>query len=361
MANKSISPKKHLKDVFRTPMDSRDRLKFLRLDKNEDPEGLPPEFIHKVLSEISPSFISSYPQPYQLYDKIAQWLEIGIDQLLVTSGSDAAIKTVFEVFVEPGAEIVFPEPTYAMFNVYGQLFRAKVKHINYEVDLAFSVKKMKDAITHKTKLVAFANPDSPTGTIIGRDNIVDIIEIAKKKGAVVLVDEAYYPFHNETVIDLTSKYKNLIVTRTFSKAFRLASVRLGIAVAHPDTTEVLRKFRPMYDVNSFAVLFGSAILDNLDMMQQFVDAVEEGKIFIVKEAQKRGLKTLQTHANFILIVVGEEKVRDLVGYMAQSGILISGGFSHPALKKCIRISLGPIKQMKTFVDKLDEYFEGVRT
>ncbi len=115
----------------------------------------------------------------------------------------------------------------------------------------------------------------------------------------------------------------------------------------------------MYEINSFAVLFGCAILDNLTLMQQFVDSVKEGKIYIEDEAQKRGLKTLGTHANFILIEVGEEKVRDLVGYMEQSGILISGGFSHPTLKKCIRISLGPVEQMKTFVERLDEYLQGV--
>jgi histidinol-phosphate aminotransferase len=220
-----IQPKSHLYNVYRTPPDKLDRLKFLRLDKNEDTIGLPEEVIQEILSEVTPDFISTYPLTYRLYESLSEFLSLSEDHLLITAGSDAAIKAAFEGFVEPGDEVIIPDPTFAMFEVYADLFRGEMKKITYKSDLSLSIEEMLGSITQKTKLIALPNPNSPTGTIVRREDILNLLKHAEAVGVVVLIDEAYYPFYPHTTIDLIDEYQNLIVTRTFSKAFGLASVR----------------------------------------------------------------------------------------------------------------------------------------
>jgi len=353
---KMTRPKQHLLKIYRTPPEKKDRLKFLRLDKNEDNVCLPKETLRKILSKVTPDFLASYPQTHLLYESLSKWLGVSEDNLLVTAGSDAAIKAAFETLVCPGDEVVVPYPTFAMFEVYSKIFRAKVKRVVYEKDLSLPMEKMLKSITSKTKLVALPNPNSPTGTVVERSDILNLLKQAKSKGAAVLIDEAYYHFYPNSVIDLIGKYPNLIVTRTFAKAFGLASVRLGFAAAHPKTIKLLRVTRPMYEVNSFAVLFGCAVLEHPEWMERNVRVTLKGKKYIEGEIKKLGLETFRSHANFILVEVGEGKVRPLVEKMRKLGILIGGSYDHETLKNCIRISLGPKGKMKKAVGVLKNYF-----
>jgi len=353
-----MRPKHHLLKIYRTPPNKKDRLKFLRLDKNEDNVCLPKGILQKILSKVTPDFIASYPQIYPLYKSLSKWLGVSENNLLVTAGSDAAIKAAFEAFVGPGDEVVIPCPTFAMFEVYSKIFQAKLKRVVYEKDLSLSMEKILKSISSKTKLVALPNPNSPTGTIVGRSDILNLLKRAKSKGAAVLIDEAYNPFYPNSAIDLINEYPNLIVTRTFAKAFGLASVRLGFAVAHPKTIKLLMASKPMYEVNSFAVLFGCAVLEHPEWMKHNVQETLKGKKYLEGEIKKLGLKTFPSHANFILVKVGESRVRLLIEKMRKSGILIGGGYDHETLKNCIRISLGPKEKMKKVVGVLKNYFKG---
>lgn len=352
-----IRPKPHISDVYRTPHSKLERIKFLRLDKNEDPIGLPQEVIGEILADVTSSFVSAYPQLYQLYEGLSDWLGISDEHLLVTSGSDAAIKTAFEVFVDPEDGVVIPYPTFAMFEVYAKLFRAELTKISYDENLSLPMNELLEAVNTRTKLVCLPNPNSPTGTTVTREDIEDLLNRAAEVGAAVLMDEAYYPFYGETAIGMIDDHTNLIVTRTFSKAMRLASMRLGFAAAHPDTLKLLRAFKPMYEVNGFAVLFGCAILRRIELMDEFVKEVRDGRAYVEESMEKVGLKTYDGHANFILVEVGAENVRPIMERMEKAGILIGGGFDHETLRKCIRISLGPPEHMKTVVDELAGYFE----
>jgi len=345
-------PKSHLSGIYRPPPDKRDRLGFLRLDKNEDVAGLPQEFIQKVLSQVTPDFLSSYPHTYKLYEALSRHLSIGEDHLLVTAGSDAAIKTAFETYVGPGDEVIIPDPTFAMFEVYAHLFNANLIKIGYLPDLTLPIEEILETITKKTKLICLPNPNSPTGTIVKKEDLLTLLKKAGDSEASVLVDEAYFPFHPETAIDLIDEYPNLMVTRTFSKAFGLASIRLGFTAAQPETIKNLTKFRPMYEVNSFAVLLGTELLKHPELMEKKLREVEEGKKYIEAEMKHRGYKTHQTHTNFIHIEVGEEKVKPLMEHMQEAGILVRTCPTHETLKRCIRITLGPVPLMAKAVDAI---------
>lgn len=351
---KMMEPKSHLKGIVRSQAESYNRSDFLRLDKNEDVTGLPEDFITRVLSLVTADMISSYPNLDELYTKLSEYLSIEKEQVLITAGSDAAIKNVFEVYIEPGDIIVLPDPTYAMYEVYANLFQAQIKRIPYDSQLKIDIDELINA-TEYAKIIAIANPNSPTGTILEINDIIRILDAAKDKGVIVLIDEAYYPYYPVSVIGLINKYSNLIVTRTFSKAFSLASLRLGYAVANPDIIKNMNIFRPIYETNSFAILFGSALLENDQIIQKKVQSVIDGRQYLVHELNKIGLKTYQSHTNFIHIHVGEDNTQLLTDFLFKNGILVKTGFSHETLRQCVRVTIGPIETMDIFLRVLNDF------
>ena len=350
-----IKPKPHLSDIYRTPPDRLNRFDYLRLDKNEQIAEIDDDLMQAIIQNITPDYLSTYPMTYQLYEKLSKNIGLSEEHILITAGSDAAIRAAFDTFVGVGDDIVIINPTFAMYEVYGNLYQANVIKVDYDNDLSLPVEKLLSAITEKTRLVAIANPNSPTGTIMAESDTLNLLDRAKEVGAVLIVDEAYYYFHPESIVNHVDDYENLIVTRTFSKAFGLASIRLGFAVAHPDTIELLAKFRPMYEVNSFAVLFGCAVLDNMEIVEKIVQKLMAGKKYMVNEMNKLGYYTHPTYGNFLLIDVGEKHAGSLAKYMFENGIIIKGGFSHRSLRQYIRISLGDVPQMKQVVECIERY------
>jgi histidinol-phosphate aminotransferase len=352
-----ISPKKHLLDIQRSPAERYDRTQFLRLDKNEDICGLPEEILQDCLKKIHSDYLSAYPQVYPLYEKLSNYLSISEDHILITSGSDAAIKNSFEVYISPGDEVVIPDPTYAMYGVYAALFEAHLIKIPYDSNLKLPFEKVIAAINKKTKMIALANPNSPTGTIIDRNEIISLIRTAEKSDALVLIDEAYFPFYPHTVIDLVHEYSNLIVTRTFSKAFGLASARLGYAVADPHIIRNLKIFRPIYETNGLTVALGCAALEHPSFVETNVKSVIKGREYLENELKRLGFFVFESHSNFVNVRVGKSHVDPLVIFLKENGVLIKAGADHPALIECIRITAAPLDQMRFIIQCIEKYLK----
>lgn len=352
-----IHPKKHLQNIYRSDPERFERTQYLRLDKNEDLCGLPEALVTKCLSRITPDDLSAYPQTYLLYDALSKYLTVPQENLLITAGSDAAIKNVFEIFVSPGDGVIIPDPTYAMYEVYANLFNAKLTKIPYSENLSFSIKDMIAAIDDSTKLVALANPNSPTGTIVSRDEIIDLIGYCCARDVLVLIDEAYYPFYSHTVIDLIGKYPNLIVTRTFSKAFGLAALRLGYLVAAPDIIRNLKIFRPIYETHGLAVSLGCAVLESPDFVEKNVRDTINGRHYLIEQMTRLGFLPYPSYGNFVNIKV-EKKIRDpLIDFLNHKGILIKAGAEHPALQSCIRITVGPKQKMEPVIRAIEAFMK----
>jgi len=353
--NERISPRSHLRSIQRTPMERVDRKGFLRLDKNEGIPGIPREAIAEILSRVTPDDISSYPQVFPLYERLARNLSLTEDHILVTAGSDAAIKNVFEVFVRPGDRVVIPDPTYAMYEIYAGLFQAKLTRVPFDTDLSLPPHRILDALTPQARLLALPNPNSPTGTVIPEPDLMRLIRHAGELGVLVLIDEAYYPYYPETAVKWVQTCPNLIVTRTFSKAFGLAGLRVGYAVGDPEIMESLRKFRPIYETNGPAVAFASYLLDHPAILQENLRQVRVGKEYLGRAAGEAGLFACPTHANFMNIRVGAPAVAPLVDFLKGEGILVKAGHDHPALRDCVRITLGDVAEMERVMGKIREY------
>ena len=350
-----IPVKEHLKHLQRIQNPSA-RAGYLRLDKNENIVGFGKEFVEILRQEITSDFLTTYPETDSLYDKIARWIGCNKENIYITAGSDAAIKAVFEVFVEPRDAVVLLDPTYAMFYVYVEMFQGRLITINYKEGLSLSAEDiLKVLYEHRPKLICIANPNSPTGTILPQRDLRNIIDVARGLNTVVLLDEAYYLFHPESVIDLICKYPNLVVLRTFSKAMGLASARLGFAAAHPDTIAYLQKVKPIYETNAFAVKFAELVLDNMHLVERNLEDIRKGKEYLEKELDKLGIPYFKSYANFVLIDVGSfEKSVQIGKALYQQKILIKSGFKDDVLKNCIRVTIGSKKQMELFMEKFHE-------
>lgn len=350
-----IPVKEHLKHLQRIQNPSA-RAGYLRLDKNESTVGFEKEFVESLRQEITSNFLTTYPEIDSLYPKIANWIGCNKEDIYITAGSDAAIKNVFEVFVEPRNVVVLLDPTYAMFYVYVEMFQGRLMTIGYKEGLSLSAEDiLKILYEHRPKLICIANPNSPTGTVLPQRDIRNIIDVAWGQNTVVLLDEAYYLFHPESVIDLIYKYPNLIVLRTFSKAMGLASARLGFAAAHPDTIAYLKKVKPIYETNAFAVKFAELVLDNMHLVERNLEVTRKGKEYLEKELDKLGVPYFKSYANFILIDVGSfERSVQMGKVLYEQKILIKSGFKDEVLRNCIRVTVGSKKQMKLFLEKFYE-------
>lgn len=346
--------KKELENIVRLKNPAEPRGQYLRLDKNENLITFPPAFMKKVRQVLTADFISIYPEFDPVYETLAKWLGLKTANLFITAGSDAAIKAVFEVFISKGDKVAVMHPTYAMYYVYSQIFNAEIIKIGYDENLDIKTQDIIDCLkNNRPKLLCIANPNSPTGTVIGHEDLLLIIKSAEEYGTVVLIDEAYYLYYEKSVIDLVDRFSNLIVTRTFSKAFGLASARFGFAASNERLIGFLNKVRPLYETNAYAAELAKLAVENYDIIKSNVQKTQTGKKYLERELKKMGLKFRKSYANFVLIDVGSpEKSKEIVAFMKTKKILIGGNFNYPGMQTCIRVTVGSKKQMERFLAEL---------
>ncbi|TGL68292.1 histidinol-phosphate aminotransferase family protein [Leptospira kmetyi] len=330
--------------------------KLLWLDKNENLDQTLMLSNHEILMEISSNALATYPEAGETYRKLAEWVGVNADSLLLTPGSDGVIRYVFEVFVEPGDTVVHTSPTFAMYPVYSQMFGANAIQIEYvrkdgkvylDPDLIIETLKK-----HKPKLFCLPNPDSPTGTVISPDRLLEILKLCETLGTVFLLDEAYHPFYEWTGVPWTQTFPNLIVARTFAKAWGLAGLRVGYAVGHPETLSLLHKMRPMYEVNTIAVEFLSKALDKEIEMRKSVERIKEGKLFFEEKMKFFGFDVLATEGNFTHVAFGN--AGEAIHFALKDKVYYRVAFEQEGLKGYSRFSVAPLETMKQVVQIIEE-------
>lgn len=339
--------KPHLRNLDRTHLMGRiDREDLLLLDINEG-SGLPVPFIRKVLCEINPRLIATYPEYEVLSNKIALHNNLKPQNICLSNGSDAAIKYIFDAYISPGDKIVFAEPTFAMYPIYCKMFNAQKKAVGYNSDLSFPLKKFIAELRPGIKIAIIVNPNSPTGCALKEEDLLLIIKKASMRNILVVVDEAYFYFYRQSVIEYVNKFKNLIVLRTFSKLCSMASLRLGYAASCPQIVADLMKVRPTYDVNGLAVLFVEKLLDNSYLINKLLDVSYAEKKYLMQRLFRSGIEYREGSANFVLINCGR-RADEIRQRLKGSRILVGGGFKQEFLKDYIRVTIGNAAAMRRF-------------
>jgi len=298
-----------------------------------------------MLAGVSPHFLAAYPEPDPLYEKVANRHDLSVENVLITSGSEMAIRYLFEAYLDRGDEIVFLDPSFAMFQVYATLCGARIVTVYYRPDLTVDTDEIIQRLSPRTKIVAVANPNNPTGTVIPEADLCDIVERAAAFDALVLVDEAYYHFYGRTMLAYFDGYENLVITRTFSKACGLASVRLGYALAHPPVISEVKKLQPMDHANAFALKLGEYIVDHEELIWDYVAQIEAGKAYLTVETERMGFTSPRSYGNFLLVDVNGKRDR-LIEEVERRGILIGAQVRLPFPNSYVRVTVGPVEEMR---------------
>lgn len=322
-----------------------DRSKYLRLDKNERVIPFEKKFINFLKKKINTYNLSAYPDTLKIKKLIANRIRLKEDMIYLSAGSDISLKTCFELFSKKNDKVIILNPTFGMVNVYCDLYGLKAIKIGYDKKLILNYKKLLKNITKKISLIILANPNSPTGTIIPKNIMNQILEKSKKLKVPLVIDEAYEGFFEKTYIKLIKNYKNLIITRTFSKSFGLAGLRAGYAVTNSNYANLMNKYRPMYEINSLSCLAIEFCLKNYSLVKKHVNNVKSAKKFLIKELKKLDIDFIDTYANFFHIKLGKNN-NDLEEKFRKKGILFRKGPGVKGFENYSRFSLGSVEQMK---------------
>ncbi|HEY2466930.1 MAG TPA: histidinol-phosphate transaminase [Terracidiphilus sp.] len=338
---------------YHPPLGNRDAL---RLDFNENTVACSPK-VKETLAQISAGQLTRYPERAPVERIVAEHLGVPPEQVVLTNGVDEAIHVLFETFLDSGDELLLPVPTYTMYEVYASATDARVVAVQASADLQVPFERLIAAISPSTKIIAIANPNSPSGSVVTRAQIVEIAQRAP--GAVVMVDEAYFHFHGETVIDLIEKLPNLIVARTFSKAYGLAGLRLGVLVGPVEMMQWIRRVLSPYSVNSLALACLPPALNDEAYLDWYVSEVLAARADFETALDLAMVRRWPSRANFVLVEIGEQH-REFVRLMSAGGVLVRDRSNDPGCDGCVRITIGTREQMRDAIAVLNRTMAKLR-
>ena len=339
---------------YHPPLGCRDRL---RLDFNENTVACSPK-VKEALAAVSAGSLTRYPEREPVEAVVAQHLGLKAAQVALTNGVDEAIHVLFETFLEAGDELLLPVPTYTMYQVYASATDARVVTVQADADLLFPFERLLNAIGPRTKVIAIANPNSPSGSVAAREQLLELA--ARAPQAVLLVDEAYFHFCGETVMDLVGKMPNLVVARTFSKAYGLAGLRLGLLAGPAELMRWVRRVLSPYSVNSLALVCLAVALEDKTYLDWYVSEVLAARSEFEVALDAAGVRRWPSRANFILVEIGAQHV-EFVRLMRAAGVLVRDRSSDPGCDGRVRITIGTREQMKHAAEALNETLAALRT
>ncbi len=329
----------------------------LRLDFNENTGGCSPRVLER-LRQLAPEQLACYPERQPVEREVASFLGLQPEQVLLTNGVDEAIHLVCEAFLQPEDEALVVVPTFAMYQICMAATGARVISIPAEEDFRFPTSKVMAYTTApKTRLIAIANPNNPTGAVASAEDLLLIARSAPQ--AAVLVDEAYFEFYGESLIEYAGQVPNLFVARTFSKAYGMASLRVGVLVGAAEQLQSLRCACSPYNVNGVALACLPAAMADQEYVRKYVAEVQWSRNRLEKEFRALGIPFWPSQANFVLSRIGPshaEFVRD----MRARGILVRDRSSDYGCDGCVRVTAGWKEHTELLLGALHETLKEIR-
>jgi len=325
----------------------------LRLDFNENTVGCSPRVLER-LRHLDFEQLARYPEREPLEEQVASFLGVAPAELLLTNGVDEAIHLLCETYLELSDEAVIVVPTFSMYRIYAAATGAQVLEVPAGVDFSFPVDDVIRHITPRTRLIAVANPNNPTGTVARPDDLFRIARAAPQ--AALLVDEAYFEFYGKTLVGAWGDCPNLFIARTFSKAYGLAGLRIGVLLGKADQILAVRRVSSPYNVNAVALACLPDALDDQDYIRRYVGEVCAGRDRLENAYASAAIPYWPSHANFVLARIGSPQFMSL---MQQRGILVRDRSSDYGCDGCVRITLGPREHTERMLAALHETLEAL--
>jgi histidinol-phosphate aminotransferase len=308
----------------------------LRLDFNENTFAPSPRVLAK-LQKLTGVGLTVYPEREPVERIVAAHFGLQRNQVLLTNGVDEAIHLLCCAFLDEGDEALICTPTFFMYDVSVGMMTSKLKRVQTDDSLEFPFERFLAAITPKTKLIMVASPNNPTGATVSREHLLAIAKAAPQ--AVLMVDEAYFHFHGETTLGDVGSVPNLIVARTFSKAYGLANLRIGMLAGDARLISYVRKVSSPYNVNGVALAVLPDALADDEYLDWYVAQVAAGRERMFAALKELGVRTWPSAANFVLMDIGPRH-KALVAAMRARGVLLRDRSSDPGCEGYVRITLG---------------------
>lgn len=324
---------------------------IIKLASNENLLG-PSTKVVLALQEILPN-VHYYPDTsvHDFKGKLASFLSVPTNQLTIGNGSENILEMIIKSYLKPSDEAIISEHAFITIpsliaNYAGTIVRIADNHYRHDIS------RMIDAVTKHTKLVFVVNPNNPIGTYITHDELVTLLENISPK-ILVVVDEAYYEYVNHkdypATITLLKNYSNLVITRTFSKAYGLAGLRLGYAISSAPIAEVLNRARLTFNVNALAIAAGKAALEDQEHINKTLMMTANGRAQIIDALQDK-VAFFPSVTNFLTMST-RCLAQDICAQLLERGIAVRPLHDYQ-LPTCIRVTVGSFEQNEKFISAL---------
>jgi len=314
------------------------------LDLNENTSGCSPRVLAKLHS-LTAADISLYPERAAAEAVLAEHFGVHPEQLLLTNGMDEAIVLLFSAFLGAGDEALYPVPTFPMYPICARAAGASIIQVPSDRDFRYPAAALRAAITGRTRVIAIATPNNPTGALAPRKELVALLEAAPD--AAVFVDEAYFEFCGETMLSELPRFPNLFVGRTFSKAYGLAALRIGCLIGRAEHMDAVRRLAPPFNMNGIALACLKEALADQDFVSSYVISVKRERARLEAAFSKYGIRTWPSHGNFVLADLGKWHA-EFTAELAKDGIYVRDRGAEPACAGCVRITIGTAAEMDRF-------------
>ena len=344
---------KRIEDLYRI-FDQNERKGYLRLDLNENPGGLPEDFIKGILASVTPQFVAQYPETLHFTEVLADYLGTDISHLCLVNGSAEGIRYIIQAFTSPDGRIVGVVPSYFMFQIYSEMYGRNFIKVPYDDDLSMDIDNIVAELTEDTQLLILLNPNNPMGNVYTDEEFERLLQVAQEKEINILIDEAYHYFYPKTFIKYALEGEHVFITRTFSKLFSMAGCRLGYVAGWPEGIKLVQKMCTPHNTNAFALCMAEAVLTTPGMVEQLVKKFTTGRQYLVKWLDENDYPHKGEAGNFIFIKPKTDAQTIVDRMKAEKKILIK---TYPNVGKfgnCLRVSIGEKQYMQQFTSALKE-------
>ncbi|WP_139470519.1 pyridoxal phosphate-dependent aminotransferase [Campylobacter armoricus] len=356
LANKNIQELKPYVSIPHKIWELSDKNNILKLDWNEATIKPSKKVSRNIIEYMTSGFLNWYPNTKNtdLLQKIALYTnQLDYTYVEIFGSSDAAHEAIIDVFVDKEKDCIgIVSPTYDNFRARANGVGCKTIVFSLDDNFKLDFKALEVFLSkNKIKMLYLCYPNNPTGMLYDKNQIEQLI--VKFPETMFLIDEAYYEFSEQSFMNLTQKYDNFIITRTFSKAFALASFRIGYVISHYKNIEAINKLRNSKNVSMLSQIAAMSALDDLEYMKKYVVEVNKAREFTVLSLKELGLYVYEKSvANFVLIKT--EDVSELLKFLETKNIFIRN-YSHIIPGHC-RVSIGSLEQMKYFIGNVREFY-----
>jgi histidinol-phosphate aminotransferase len=332
---RTVTPRKAVLEMpeYHPPLAGRTAL---RLDFNENTFGASPRVMER-LRLVTAEGLTKYPEREPVEQIVAKHFGLQGQQVVLTNGVDEAIHLMCCAFLEPEDEALIATPSFFMYDVSVQMMTPHLRKVQADASLEFPFEQFMAAITERTKLIIVASPNNPTGAVVGPEHLLAIAAAAPQ--AVLMVDEAYYHFDGASVMGHLATVPNLIVARTFSKAYGLANLRIGMLTGNPELLKYVRKVSSPYNVNGVALDCLPIGLADEKYVAWYSEKVRVGRGRMMDGLRELGVPFFPSHANFVLMNIGP-KHKEFVSAMRAHGVLLRDRSTDPGCDGFVRITIG---------------------